>query len=208
MVEIYDGDLPTRAGSPALRFLTVCTGNICRSPLAQLLLRQDLSNLPVTVSSAGTHALVGEQLPSMQQDIARALGIPTPETHRGEQLELSHVNRVDLVLAMERDHRSALVRLSPKILRQTFTLREFARITRFIPDEELMIEDAADVQQRLRHAIETVAINRGLVPPPEDPADYDVVDPYRRSPEIYNASRDQILEAVNAIAAYFRRAVK
>ncbi|MDN6173711.1 MAG: low molecular weight phosphatase family protein, partial [Yaniella sp.] len=37
----------------------MCTGNICRSPLAELLLRQALGKLPVTTHSAGTQALVG-----------------------------------------------------------------------------------------------------------------------------------------------------
>ncbi len=41
------------------KILTVCTGNICRSPLAEGLLRKVLRGLPVEVSSAGTGALVG-----------------------------------------------------------------------------------------------------------------------------------------------------
>lgn len=208
MAQTHDQDSTTHADASHLRFLTVCTGNICRSPLAQLLLAQNLRELPVTIHSAGTHALVGEQLPPMQQDIARAAGIKTPEAHRAQQLEPGHLDRVDLVLAMEREHRSALVRLSPKILRQTFTLREFARITRFVPDDELVTEPSAGRNQRLRHAIEVAAINRGLAPPPEDAAAYSVVDPFLQSQEIYQISRDQIVEAVEAITAYFRRALR
>ena len=44
--------------------LTVCTGNICRSPLAELILAASLSDIPdVRVESAGTGALVGHGMP-------------------------------------------------------------------------------------------------------------------------------------------------
>ncbi|MBK9697988.1 MAG: hypothetical protein IPO80_11610 [Propionibacteriaceae bacterium] len=52
---------PRGAGPEAVRVLMVCTGNICRSPAAQLLLGSSLADASdITVASAGTMALVGE----------------------------------------------------------------------------------------------------------------------------------------------------
>ena len=61
--------------------LTVCTGNICRSPLAEGLLRMVLGGLDVTVQSAGTAALVGEPMTEQNQRIAADLA-------SGELIEL------------------------------------------------------------------------------------------------------------------------
>ena len=55
--------------------LTVCSGNICRSPLAEQLLRVGLTDLAgVTVSSAGTIALVGEGMPAEAQALSVRYG--------------------------------------------------------------------------------------------------------------------------------------
>ncbi|MCC7128594.1 MAG: hypothetical protein IT192_07250, partial [Microbacteriaceae bacterium] len=49
------------ASTDVARILTVCTGNICRSPLAEALLAKELKGLPVAVESAGTGAIDGDR---------------------------------------------------------------------------------------------------------------------------------------------------
>ncbi|MDN6534431.1 MAG: low molecular weight phosphatase family protein [Yaniella sp.] len=186
--------------------LVMCTGNICRSPLAELLLRQALADLPVTTHSAGTQALVGRPMPDPQLDIARDLEIETPDEHRAQQLTLDHVENADLILAMGREHRSEAVRFTPKVLRKAFTLRELARITEVVAGEDLIFEEKEDVVTRLRRTVEAAALNRGLALPAEHPEDDDVVDPYKRSQQTYLESRDQLVPAVHKVTAYLRRA--
>lgn len=45
-----------------MHIMFVCTGNVCRSPMGELLMRRYLSGTSITVSSAGTHALVGHPI--------------------------------------------------------------------------------------------------------------------------------------------------
>src|SRR5690625_7151350 len=97
----------------------MCTGNICRSPLAELLLRQALADLPVTTHSAGTQALVGRPMTDPQLAIARNLDIESPEEHRAQQLTLDNVENADLIIAMGREHRSEAVRFTPKVDRKS-----------------------------------------------------------------------------------------
>lgn len=186
--------------------LFVCTGNICRSPLAELLLKRSINTPSIAVYSAGTQAMVGHQMPEIQQEIAAELGVQSPEDHRAQELTLQHVEDADLILAMEREHRSEVVRLSPRALRRTFTLRELARITELVPDEDIVFEDSGDLIQNLRVLVEAAAINRGLAVPFESPTDDDVVDPYRRSKATYHESRDQVVDALSTVANYLNRA--
>lgn len=187
--------------------LTLCTGNVCRSPLAAVLLRHQLQDLDISVHSAGTHALVGHQMPEPQLAIAHQLGIEDAAAHRAKQLTLEHVQTADLVLALSREHRSAAVELTPKVLRKTFTLRELARIAQFVPDTELHHDGTASCESTLVGAVEIAAMNRGLALPAAFPEDDDVIDPYRRSQETYLKARDELVAAVDTVAEFLHRAV-
>ena len=201
-LSIFDVD---RASGP-VKVLTVCTGNICRSPLSEGLLRMVLTGLPVTVHSVGTAAMVGNQMTEQNRIIASEFGVTDGEAHRARQLDIEHLRDADLVLALSREHRRAVVELLPRASRHTFTLREFARLAEASDLSELQITDAMSPERRMREAIDLVAQLRGSLPPLADPADDDVVDPYQRKDEIYALSAQQIVPAVNATARLLRGA--
>lgn len=184
--------------------LTVCTGNICRSPLAEQVLRTRLANLPGIVSSAGTYGLDNAPMPSDAQKLALQYGVP-PEmanAHRSRPLFEQLLSSPDLILGLSREHRRRIVELAPSKLRYSFTVREFARLAADTTDDEILAAaeaGGADPKQRLRSAVVAVAAHRGLVLPPADQADDDVVDPYRRSWETYELSGTQLMPALDAV---------
>ncbi len=198
--------------SSGFTILTVCTGNICRSPLAEQLLALRLAAEPeVTVSSAGTHAMLGAPMEPQSQEIARGLGIAEPATHTPRLLTEEILGSSDLILAMARDHRRAIVELNPRVARRVFTIREFARLAEATTDEDLIFDIAETPGSRidrLHTAVRAVTAGRALVPPPADPADDDVVDPYRRAPEVFELSTQQLVPAVDATAEFLRRALE
>lgn len=123
--------------------LTVCTGNICRSPLGEQLLAQQLADLAdVRVASAGTGALVGHGMPDQSLAIARSLGVVDPESHVSRQLTPELLDESDVVFAMAREHRRAIVELNPRVSKRVFTLREFARLADATSDDDLRAEFA------------------------------------------------------------------
>lgn len=93
--------------------LFVCTGNICRSPMAAGLLE---NRLPldlvdrVTVSSAGTHGLHG-QLATANAIRAMAEAGFDIRAHRGRQLTRAMTRRADLIVAMEKVHLKEIKRV-------------------------------------------------------------------------------------------------
>ncbi|WP_232466244.1 low molecular weight phosphatase family protein [Diaminobutyricimonas sp. LJ205] len=189
--------------------LTVCTGNICRSPLAEQLLRAGMAHWSeVSVASAGSGALVGKPMTDQAQALSSRFGATDAAAHIARALTVEHVRAADLILALSREHRRAIVELLPRASRKTFTLRELARLIADVPAEELEHAarlDSSDVAGRFAELVDVAASRRGLVAPPESPDDDDVIDPYRQPDGVYEASAQQLVPAVQTVLAQFAR---
>jgi protein-tyrosine phosphatase len=89
--------------------LVVCVGNICRSPLAERLLRQALPELEV--SSAGINALVGKPADKTASKVAAAHGLSL-HGHRARQFTPEIGTAHDLILVMEPGHKREIARIA------------------------------------------------------------------------------------------------
>ena len=91
--------------------MTVCTGNTCRSPMAEYMLRTALDDAgiaDVAVSSAGTSdGEAGAPIDPRAAAILQSHGI-NPEAHRAAVLDASVLADIDLLLAMDEDHYATL----------------------------------------------------------------------------------------------------
>ncbi|TXK16049.1 arsenate reductase/protein-tyrosine-phosphatase family protein [Microbacterium wangchenii] len=200
------GDQPS---SPTIEILTVCTGNICRSPLAEQVLRTRLRPLDVRVASAGTHAMIDSPMTPEAARMAASLGVAADDSaaHRGRWLSERELASPDLVIAMTREHRRDVVELAPARMRSTFTVREFERLATGLPDAELrQAADAAgtDPHARVRAALALLTSRRGVAPAPAAASDDDVIDPYRRSWETYQRSTAQLLPGLTEVVRVLR----
>ena len=171
--------------------LTVCLGNICRSPLVERLLHQRLEDAGVgpayVVGSAGLIAREGLE---MQWDAANeltALG-GDGRSFRSRPFVGSMALDADLVLTATADIRRRLLQKAPAALRRTFTVREFARLasTADLASSSSPADLVADASRR-----------RGTVAG----TPLDVPDPMGQSPEVHAASAKLSAEAVERIAA-------
>ena len=96
--------------------MTVCTGNICRSPMAEVVLRQRLADASlgdvVEVDSTGvSDEEHGNPVDPRARAVLRQHGYPTGEGHRARQVRASELAERDLVLPMTAAHARALRRL-------------------------------------------------------------------------------------------------
>jgi protein-tyrosine phosphatase len=179
----------------AFRVLFVCTGNICRSPMAERLLLSRLgSQDAVLVESAGTAALVGWPMDAPSATALRELG-GDPSGHAGQRLSAEQVRAADLVLTAETAHRSAVLALEPMAFRRTFTMREFARLGAGLAP--LATPPGPEV---LRARVAAVADQRGQAEPAEPGAD-DVGDPFGAAIETARGCAAQIAQAVDGVLA-------
>ncbi|HPE13765.1 MAG TPA: low molecular weight phosphatase family protein [Actinomycetota bacterium] len=190
--------------------LTVCTGNICRSPIAAMLLESQLSTEGLTVASAGTHPQEGAMMPRPAQAVAHRLGISsaTYKRHRARMLRTADVDAAALILAMSRDHRRFIADIRPSARSKTFTIREFARLTRDLSEQDLRVlsrnTKEADLAERLSELAGLVASQRGKAHPPKAPGDDDIVDPYRKSRFVYRRSGTQLEDAARQTSLAIR----
>jgi protein-tyrosine phosphatase len=191
--------------SPSARFciLTVCTGNVCRSPYAELLLRAAIARLGwtegVEVISAGTAALRGATIAPQMAVLAKdSVAHVTSRTAR--QLDRLQAEQADLVLAMTRSHRRETALLVPTKSRVSFTLKEFARLTEDARAAGLLrFEERAPVPEMMSTFVRIVASRRGFAVPPADLADDDIPDPYGLDDGAYAASAALIATSVARI---------
>lgn len=117
------------------RILTLCTGNICRSPVAEAALRDLLAArlaTPPEIASAGLHAMVGHGIDADSAAAASAQGIPLHD-HAARQFTDEIGRDCDLILVMETHHRQEIAARWPHLLGKTFLLGHFDK-GRQVPD--------------------------------------------------------------------------
>ncbi|WP_108444451.1 low molecular weight protein-tyrosine-phosphatase [Halomonas denitrificans] len=128
--------------------LVVCTGNICRSPVAAAMLARALPNH--RVESAGLGALVDHGVESSARALAEADGLEVAG-HRARQLTVEMVREADIVLVMSEGQRQAVADLVPEALGKTMLLGRWleAGQGRDIPDPYRQAPAVFDAVHRL-----------------------------------------------------------
>jgi len=116
--------------------LVVCTGNICRSPIAEGMLRDALAarfgtNAPV-VDSAGTFGMEGSGAQAESVRAAAERGVDIAR-HVARVITGAMVEHATLVVTMAGEHRDAIARFSPDTAHKTFTLKELVRLLESLP---------------------------------------------------------------------------
>ena len=162
--------------------LTICTANICRSPMMEILLRERLDPKRFEIASAGVRGWDAAPVDSMVVLELARLGHEATG-HQSRALDVHHVEQADLVLTAAREHRASVLAMSPRALRKTFTLREFAALIEDVESDSL--EDLVAEASRRRSTA---------------PSDVDLLDPYMREPEIHHQVADKIAAAVDIVA--------
>ena len=114
--------------------LTVCTGNICRSPVAEYLLRHEIAQAgrKADVRSAGIGALVDHPADETALKVMDELGVPM-QAHRARQIKVEHTRWADLILVMQSHHLEYVLSMDPTARGKTFLMGHWSK-KREVPD--------------------------------------------------------------------------
>ncbi|MEV4636411.1 low molecular weight phosphatase family protein [Actinoplanes sp. NPDC049548] len=172
--------------SASFNILFVCHANICRSPMAEFLARYAIADSfgpgggALRVWSAGTHADEGGPVHPGTVQVLAERGIAV-EGSTSRPVTAPMLAAADLVLAAGRPQRAACVALEPRVLRRTFTLRQFARIAGAMP---AVAPRGGAAGHRFRTLLEELPGWRHHLQPVSADED-DLADPVRRPIEAF-----------------------
>jgi len=189
----------SRTGRPGAPFtvLFVCTGNICRSAMAEAFARRELASspkpeVPLRFSSAGSDAIEGNWAVQASAIAAGARGASL-ERHRARQLTRRRVAAADLILCMEAGHRLPVLALDRTAGKRTFLLAAFARAL-----SQPGREPAGSPAELVALAAERIR---------EQPGD-GVDDPYGAPAAAHAACAERLDKLVSEVALALARAVR
>ncbi|MDI6782107.1 MAG: low molecular weight protein arginine phosphatase [bacterium] len=108
------------------KILFICTGNTCRSLMAEHLLKKMAKDdgIEIEVRSAGVSAGINSQIPALTLMVLGKEGI-SPDGHIVTPLTTTLIEWADLILAMETPHLNKVIDLVPEARDKVFLLTEY-----------------------------------------------------------------------------------
>ncbi|AZK45861.1 low molecular weight protein arginine phosphatase [Paenibacillus lentus] len=190
-----------------MRILFVCTGNTCRSPMAEAIFRKLAREreFHAEVSSAGVATVEGLPISRHAEDVLKDLGIKDQITSTPLHAEL--IEWADLILTLTQGHKRQAVANFPEKADKIFTLKEY------VEEDEVVLAEQAELNQ----LIADLELSRALGQAIEETKErrirellqrmpqYDISDPFGGTREDYDAAAREIRAALEKLIVKLER---
>ncbi|MFB1051525.1 low molecular weight protein arginine phosphatase [Paraliobacillus sp. JSM ZJ581] len=190
-----------------MNVLFICTGNTCRSPMAQALLQQKSS---VNVQSAGVFASEGAPASEATQTSLSSIGVTCQ--HQSQPVTTELLDWADLILTMTMNHKETLLTNYSQVYDKTYTLKEYVLL-----DGEFTWEKLKNAYRRLEEKRATIVYEkdqmqteqqmRAFLREEQDEIDrierempnYDIADPFGGNAEVYQETMKEMEKYIDLL---------
>ena len=179
-----------------MHILFVCTGNVSRSAMAEILAPHIFKDPNLKFSSAGTHGLHGYAISREAEQLLRRNHIDqrTIDAFRSRRLTPAIAAKADLILCFEHHQRAHIVVESPLKARQTFMLSDFANLCEAARERRLI--EGESLEKRLLSVARSAPGLRLAVPDPSD-----IEDPQGKDMQAYITAHNETVRAMKRVVA-------
>lgn len=121
-----------------MKIMFVCTGNICRSAMADAYAKKivEENNLNIEVFSAGTYASTGEQASFNSIEVMKDYNVNL-NNHTATNIADSNINQMDLILCATMSHKLFIKHYYPHLANKIFTIKEYAEMSKSPEDTDI-----------------------------------------------------------------------
>lgn len=175
--------------------LFVCTGNTCRSPMAEGILRLKAreKNIPLTISSAGVAAADGGPISSHARQVLQDKEIE--DSIQSKPVTEEAVQWAELILTMTMSHKRALIERYPHAADKIFTLKEYTLESELHQEREKLAAEL-EIKKALAQEITDSELHRLAL---LHQGSYDVLDPFGGSLADYKQCAQDIEQCLDKL---------
>ncbi|HEU5140686.1 MAG TPA: low molecular weight protein arginine phosphatase [Bacillales bacterium] len=174
-------------------FLFVCTGNTCRSPMAEALLRAKAVD-QISVRSAGVFAVDGSSAAGEAVQALSEKGIDF-QGHMSRRLDGELARWADVILTMTENHKRSVQSQFPETAGRVYTLREYSdddqKAKQALRDLESCYAEL-EIQRSLSHHEEVGALEEKIAALEKALPSHDISDPFGGNAGDYRAVCEEI----------------